>query len=65
MMNNAQIYATQGVKYCTSMSITGFCNKKKGEQCDENVTVDMNYGIIASSTLEEHSYASAIQIVQA
>jgi len=39
--------------------------KKKGEQCDENVTVDMNYGIIASSTLEEHSYASAIQIVQA
>jgi len=46
------------------MSITVFfC--KKGEQCDENVTVDMNYGIIASSTLEEHSYASAIQIVQA
>jgi len=40
-----------------------FC--KKGEQCDENVAVDMNYGIIASSTLEEHSYASAIQIVQA
>jgi len=39
--------------------------EKKGEQCDENVTVDMNYGIIASSTLEEHSYASAIQIVQA
>jgi len=29
MMNNAQIYATQGVKYCASMSITGFCNKKK------------------------------------
>jgi len=42
-----------------------FLQKKKGEQCDENVTVDMNYGIIASSTLEEHSYASAIQIVQA
>jgi len=46
------------------MSITVFfC--KKGEQCDENVAVDMNYGIIASSTLEEHSCASAIHIVQA
>jgi hypothetical protein len=63
MMNNAEMYATQAVKNCTRMSITGFC--KKGEQCDENVTIDMNYGVIASTTLEEHSYAFAIQIVQA